>query len=82
MNLGPNTHQAGFLKSVEAARAAVEIVRALAAKEAPMDDEFGYCKLCTSDVPKYGWSTAQDLAEHDESCTWRLAREWVEANPE
>lgn len=64
---------------------AEEIVRALAAIEDPTVDDRDYspsadCGLCgvADDAYKH---TIHDPARHAESCPWRLAREWVEANP-
>ena len=53
------------------------IVRALAAAN-PADIESGECVFCnasSADLP------STDDKEHDPTCPWRLAREWVEANP-
>ncbi len=55
-----------FQRGLWAGGAAVEIVRALAATH---HEPFEWCWLCRDD-------------EHEPGCPWRLAREWVEENPE
>lgn len=61
-----------------------QIVRALAAQEAPVDGEFFYCHLCEAD---WGLGASgrkapyNDPSEHKPGCPWRLAREWVAAHP-
>ncbi len=68
------TNRAGFLRSVEAARAAVEIVRALAA---PVEHPFNlYCYWCGQDM-----HPVQPMS-HEPDCPYKLAYLWVEANPE
>ncbi len=58
-----------------------EIVRALAATKRPIAEGIGclYCALCGD-----SWR-ADDVAaipsSHRPACPWRLAVEWVEANP-
>jgi hypothetical protein len=62
---------------------AEQIVRALAAHHAPEDEAGSYdgsgvstCALC--EAP---WQQGDELAWHDPGCPWRLAREWITANP-
>lgn len=58
------------------------IVRALAAEEAPVDGEFFYCHLCKADWGLGAFEAPyNNPAEHKPDCPWRLAREWVAANP-
>lgn len=58
------------------------IVRALAAKDAPLDPEVFDCILCRA-----GWVAGtdpelqQDPQRHAPECPWRLAREWAAAHP-
>jgi hypothetical protein len=57
---------------------AERIVRALAAASEPAYDAGEkYCSFCGAELP-YG---TEDPAAHEPTCPWRLAREWVVANP-
>jgi hypothetical protein len=63
---------------------AEEIVRGLAAKDPPIDSEFGYCHLCdfVEPTPPSVWRvTPSSPKAHKPDCPWRLAREWVAKNP-
>ena len=51
-----------------------EIVRALAERGAPTTDPYGDCALCTGQEVTAG---SDNLADHDEDCPWRQAREWI-----
>jgi hypothetical protein len=62
---------------------AEQIVRAAAAKKAPVDGEFFYCHWCKADwgLGSNDYEAHNDPRLHDEDCPWRLAREWVAAHP-
>lgn len=47
-----------------------QIVKDLAEGNLPCDPELGDCLFCTSKPD------AWELADHEESCPWRRAREW------
>lgn len=51
-----------------------EIVRALAAVKPACCDATECCTLCDG----HGWQASEG---HEPDCPWRLAVEWVEANP-
>lgn len=61
---------------------AEELVRALAAQDAPIDSEYGTCAFCDAQDPNNLRAAPIPGApmEHEPSCLWRLAREWVAAN--
>lgn len=56
------------------------IVRALAAADAPVEAEFGMCMLCPMEFRTLD-ERYKDPSAHEPDCPWRLAREWVAANP-
>lgn len=62
---------------------AEQIVKDLAEGDLPLDPELGDCLLCDS-VRGDAWN----LDDHQESCPWRRAKEWLsrvtirEAKPE
>jgi hypothetical protein len=58
------------------------IVRALAAEEAPIDSDYQGCRLCGQLIHDRLEGDRFGIAEyHKPACPWRMAREWVEANP-
>jgi hypothetical protein len=57
-----------------------QIVRALAVADAPVEAEFGQCMLCPAEFRTRD-EGYKDPARHKPDCPWRLAREWVAANP-
>lgn len=61
-----------------------EIVRALAGLEdigiADRDYNSGDCGLCGAGDPEYQYHMHEETA-HEPTCPWRMAREWVAANP-
>jgi hypothetical protein len=69
---------------------AEQIVRALAAKDAPIDADYGSCHLCSAynDVRVEVHRTSGDrsiwvdaVEGHEADCPWRLAREWADQHP-
>jgi hypothetical protein len=45
----------------------------------PLHPEYGDCAWCED---SYDDLTGKEASDHDESCTWRKAREWAAAHPE
>jgi len=59
---------------VERLKQAAAIVRAVAAQNAPIDGELGFCYWCDN-----GKMDNWKPEDHDPDCPWRRAREWMEA---
>jgi hypothetical protein len=55
---------------------AEQIVRVLAAKDAPLCR--GDCVMCSTGVPAPVHLTTWDPEAHDVGCPWRLAVAWVQ----
>ncbi len=60
------------MTSPELLQRAVNIVRDLAARQAPLNDEVGYCELCDSE------NDAFNLEDHTSDCPWYRAKKWME----
>lgn len=56
---------------------AVLVVRLLADHAPPIDEHSYSCALCPPTDAL--WTDYNDLAQHEPTCPWRLAREWVKA---
>lgn len=80
-----NTLREAYDKNRRALASVEDIVRALAASDAPLDGEYGDCVICHGNreliAARHGIMNDFPFDEpegHDPSCPWRLAREWKE----
>ncbi len=62
-------------------KTAEDIVRALAACDEPLEEGYDTCAMPECGALRVDHGPERPIEEHRPDCPYRMAREWVEANP-